>query len=122
VAACHDLSDGGLAAAAAEMAIASGLGLSLSLAHVPREADLRDDVLLFSESNGRFLVELKPGQETHLQSILAGVPCARIGVVTDSGVLEIHSSLGGPLLEEKVADLAKAWREPLYRLFGEAAP
>ncbi|MEK7270347.1 MAG: phosphoribosylformylglycinamidine synthase subunit PurL [Planctomycetota bacterium] len=122
VASCHDLSDGGLAAAAAEMAIASGLGLSMALSNVPRVADLRDDVLLFSESNGRFLVEVKSGQETQLQSILAGIPNGRVGTVTDAAVLEIRSAIGGPLLEEKVADLAKSWREPLYRLFGEPVP
>ncbi|MEQ1894360.1 MAG: phosphoribosylformylglycinamidine synthase subunit PurL, partial [Planctomycetota bacterium] len=39
VASCHDLSEGGLAVAAAEMAFAGGLGLALELAKVPREGE-----------------------------------------------------------------------------------
>ena len=58
---CHDLSEGGLAVALAEMALAGGLGADVSLADVPREDDAADDfVLLFSESPTRFLLEVRP--------------------------------------------------------------
>ena len=60
---CHDCSEGGIGAAAAEMAFAGGLGMHLSLAGVPRDADVTADaVLLFSESNSRFIVEVAPGE------------------------------------------------------------
>jgi phosphoribosylformylglycinamidine synthase len=51
VMACHDVSDGGIAVAAAEMCIASGLGLAVN------ESFLGSDAA-FAQSNGRFLVEL----------------------------------------------------------------
>ena len=70
VRACHDLSEGGLAAAAAEMALAGGLGANIDLTLLPmvetRPLDtapdviLLDTVLLFSESNSRFLCEVRP--------------------------------------------------------------
>ena len=48
---CHDLSEGGLAVALAEMALAGGLGAQVSLSDVPRADDAGCDfVLLFSES------------------------------------------------------------------------
>jgi phosphoribosylformylglycinamidine synthase len=56
IAACHDLSDGGLAAAAAEMCIASGLGLVIGETLVAESA--------FAESAGRYLLELSPGLQT----------------------------------------------------------
>jgi phosphoribosylformylglycinamidine synthase len=56
IAACHDLSDGGLAVAAAEMCIASGLGLTAAETLLSESA--------FSESAGRYLVELSPGVQT----------------------------------------------------------
>ena len=56
---CHDLSEGGLAVAAAEMAFAGGLGLELELAPLRSASGLEDPaVLLFSESNTRFLIEV----------------------------------------------------------------
>ena len=55
---CHDLSEGGLAVAAAEMAFASGYGLEIDLCKVPSKEVERNDFALFSESNSRFLIEV----------------------------------------------------------------
>jgi len=56
VASCHDVSEGGLAVAVAEMCIASGLGVRLdALGHADRTA------ALFAESAGRLVVEVAPG-------------------------------------------------------------
>ena len=53
---CHDLSEGGLAVALAEMAFAGGTGARVSLSGVPRDQDASTDlVLLFSESPTRFV-------------------------------------------------------------------
>jgi phosphoribosylformylglycinamidine synthase II len=59
VRACHDLSDGGLAVAAAEMAIGGGLGFSIDVAKVPAGERIdRPETLLFAESPTRFLLEV----------------------------------------------------------------
>lgn len=105
VAACHDLSEGGLAVAAAEMAFAGGLGLSLHLDAVPHDCgDLagakRDACLLFSESNTRFLCEVPPDAREAFERALEGVPHAVVGQVTSGTRLQIHgtnSSVGGTL-------------------------
>ena len=55
---CHDLSEGGLAVAAAEMAFAGGYGLEIDLSKVPGKELTRNDFVLFSESNSRFLIEV----------------------------------------------------------------
>ena len=52
---CHDLSDGGLAVAAAEMALASDMGVALGYQGEGADADF-----LFGEDQGRYLVALPP--------------------------------------------------------------
>ena len=111
---CHDLSEGGLAVAAAEMAFAGGLGATLSLAPVPRTDEVtRDDEVLFSESNSRFLVEVKPGDVEKFEECLMGVPCARVGTVTDNGRLIITSLNGSEVVSEDITTLKAAWKAPL---------
>ena len=60
VASCHDCSDGGLGVALAETAFAGGLGLEIDLGAVPAEGITRNDALLFSESQSRFVVTVSP--------------------------------------------------------------
>ena len=62
VRACHDLSEGGLAVALAEMAFAGGVGADVTdlKAAAPELAGRR--LALFSESPTRFVLEVKPAQ------------------------------------------------------------
>ena len=48
---CHDLSDGGLVAAVADMAISSGIGATVNV-----ESDLPTHAVLFSETQARYLI------------------------------------------------------------------
>ena len=70
--ACTDLSDGGLALAAFEMAEAAGLGLVLTAGDIPT---------LFGEDQARYLVALSPARAAKLlaRAAEAGVPAARVG-------------------------------------------
>ena len=60
--ACHDLSDGGLAVAAAEMALGSNVGISLGY-----QGDLSDPEFLYGEDQARYLVALTPDNLTVLE-------------------------------------------------------
>jgi phosphoribosylformylglycinamidine synthase len=111
VRACHDLSEGGLGVAAAEMAIAGALGLRLDLSAAPRTSGLDDDAtLLFAESPSRFLIELRPADVPAFEAALAGLPCARIGAVTAAAELVVESAAGGETLRADVAELKAAWQ------------
>ena len=102
VRACHDLSEGGLAVAAAEMCIGGRLGLALSLA----EADAVP--ALFSESNGRLLAEVRPAHQDRFEARFAGLPLARLGVVTAAAQLDI--TLGGqPVITLPMDQMCAAW-------------
>jgi phosphoribosylformylglycinamidine synthase len=127
VRACHDLSEGGLAVAAAEMAFAGGVGLRLRLVEIPRDGSLdprQDDfdvAALFAESASRFLVEVTPAQRGAFEALLreADVPFAHLGETTDSGRMQVaggsHAARGAAdwLIDLPLADLKAAWQKPL---------
>ncbi len=111
VRACHDLSEGGLGVAAAEMALAGNLGLALDLRDVPRESSVDDDLtLLFSESPTRFLVEVRPVDAAAFEAALAGYTHARIGVVTDADV-RITGLTGAVTVQITLSAIASAWQD-----------
>ena len=114
VRAVHDLSEGGLGAALAESCFGSGLGAEIDLSLVPgAEKAEREDVILFSESPGRFLLEVDPKDEEALDAILQDVTRAPIGRVIPEPRLRILGLPGGPSLDEEIHILERAWREPL---------
>ncbi len=115
---CHDLSEGGLAVAAAEMAFAGGLGLDLKLADstyidAPVIGDSIDVIALFSESNTRFLCEVAPENTTAFESALAGVPLTKLGVVTADATLRISGHSGNEIVRSSLETLKNAWKAPL---------
>jgi phosphoribosylformylglycinamidine synthase II len=112
VRACHDLSEGGLAVAAAEMAFAGRLGLEIDLSDLPRAADVDSDaVALFSESSARFLVEVAPQDAAAFEEALAGWSAAQAGQVTDDGTLRVRGLEGAVVIEAPIEDLLHAWQE-----------
>lgn len=114
VKACHDLSEGGLGVAAAEMAIGGGLGMELYLAQVPRPKSLRrDDFILFSESNTRFLVEVKADAEEEFEKVMRGVPHGKVGQVLREPTLVVRGVSGKLLMEVEVSEAEKAWKRRL---------
>jgi phosphoribosylformylglycinamidine synthase len=114
VRACHDLSEGGLAVAAAEMAFAGGLGMDLDLASVPREDGLEDaGRVLFSESTTRFLVEVDAARASDFEKRFKRLPVARVGTVTDAGRLTIRDARGKAVIDAACAELREAWQRPL---------
>ena len=111
VRACHDLSEGGLAVAAAEMALAADRGLHLDLSAAPRSADVADELtLLFAESNARYLVEVRPGDEAAFKEAMAGLPCGRIGQVECVPHLMVSGLEGQEILNLPLRSLRRAWK------------
>ncbi len=110
VRACHDLSEGGLAVAAAEMAFAGGVGADLALANL---GDLSDTVKLFSESPSRFLLEVRPAASAAVRELFAGLPLAKVGATVAEPRLRIAGSNGEWLVWAKLAELKDSWQKPL---------
>jgi phosphoribosylformylglycinamidine synthase len=112
VASCHDLSEGGLAAALSESALGGDLGADVDLAAValsgPGAGEPEADRLLFCETPSRFLLSVRPGSRAALEKRLAGCALARLGVVTADRRLRITRG-AAPLLEVSLDALCAAW-------------
>ena len=111
VKACHDLSEGGLGVAAAEMAFTGGYGLEISLERVPTGEKIeRNDFLLFSESNSRFLIEVDGKYKEEFEKLMHGIPYAEIGRVVKTPNLCIYGLNGKVVVEASLEDLLEHWK------------
>ena len=107
---CHDLSEGGLAVALAEMCIGGRLGaaVDISLNDATNGAS-RCQTALFSESNGRLLLEVAPADVDALETRFAGLPLAPLGAVTDAAQLVVN--LGREqIFELQLDEMVSAWK------------
>jgi phosphoribosylformylglycinamidine synthase len=110
---CHDLSEGGLAVAAAEMAFAGNVGVD-----VMRPAGLErlaDEAYLFSESTTRFLLEVASEKATNLEASFAGLPLYRIGTTCKQPRLRMTGKSGEWIIWTPLNQLKEAWQKPLRR-------
>jgi phosphoribosylformylglycinamidine synthase len=105
VAACHDLSEGGLAVAAAEMMIGGRLGITLDA------ADSSDNLrYLFGETGGCLLAEIAPENLTVFLTTMDGLPCRLVGQVESDCCLRVTQSAQDILLIS-LSQLLQAWKE-----------
>lgn len=109
VTAFHDRSDGGLWAAAAEMAFAGACGLDLAVDSV---------AALFAEELG-VLLEVPADRRDAALAVLAEHGLADVASVVGAPVAERRIRVevaGSPALEESVRDLGQAWDEVSWRI------
>ena len=109
VRACHDLSEGGLAVAVAEMAFAGGVGADL----LHPGGNLSDEVMLFAESPTRFVLEVRPELEQKCASLFRGLPWTRLGQTVKEPRLRIAGAGGEWLIWSVLDELKKCWQAPL---------
>jgi len=112
---CHDLSEGGLAVAAAEMALSGDYGIELNLKNVPKSNDLRrNDHVLFSESNSRFLVEVAEKNREDFEKLMEGNIFSAVGRVKKRDILSVNGINGEQIVDVRLTGLRNAWK----RAFG----
>jgi phosphoribosylformylglycinamidine synthase II len=110
---CHDLSEGGLAVAAAEMAFAGGFGLEFDLQKVPVKGVNRNDFLLFSESNSRFLIEITEQDRDEFEKLMHGKNCVQIGKVIQEPKLSVKGLDGKIVVDAPLDKLRQSWKKTL---------
>jgi phosphoribosylformylglycinamidine synthase len=94
----HDLSEGGLAVATAEMCIGGRLGMELET----------EKSILFTEVNGCLLVEVSLANATAFENQFANLPFAKIGKVISNPILKIADD------EIPVDELVHAFNNPKH--------
>ena len=107
VAAAHDLSHGGLAVAAAEMCLGGDIGADLKTTAMD---PMRWDVQLFSESNGRWLVEVTKDRYEAFTHLMEGIPTTYLGT---TGGRSLHLARGRQWTSLAVPVMRKAWTEAI---------
>ena len=105
---CHDLSEGGLAVAVAEMAFAGGVGADLA-----RLGPGADEVNLFAEAPSRFLLEVRPQHAEQFRRVLGPAPVQEIGKTVKEPRLRIAGASGEWVVWLSLQDLKNAWQKPL---------
>ncbi|HMK68458.1 MAG TPA: AIR synthase-related protein, partial [Stellaceae bacterium] len=99
--ACHDLSDGGLLVALAEMAMAGGLGASVTL-----PAGLPSHAAAFGEDQARYLVTTGDSSAFLARARNAGVPAAMLGTV---GGHALTVAGAGAISTDELRRIHEAW-------------
>lgn len=114
--AAHDLSEGGLAGALADMVVQGGVGMRINLDYVTERDNIDAFTALFSESQARALVAVPLSEEVRFRGIAEsrGYPSLRIGVVdAGSQALEIQD-----LFTVTAEELRHGWATALPNRFG----
>ena len=107
VAAAHDLSHGGLVVGAAEMCLGGDLGADLKTTAMD---PMRWDVQLFSESNGRWLVEVAKDRYEAFTHLMEGIPTTYLGT---TGGRSLHLGRGRQWTSLAIPVMRKAWSEAI---------
>ena len=95
------------------MALAGGYGMELDLRKVPSKALNRNDFILFSESNSRFLIEVPAKTKEDFENLMKGKICAEIGKVTKNPRLVVHGLDGTIVADAALTDLRRSWKKTL---------
>ena len=106
--ACHDCSDGGFSTCISEMAIGGRKGAEIFLSKIPSK-DRKIDTYLFSETQGRFVVEIEEKDKKLFEETMKGSEFSCIGRVNKSNYLKFYSG-EKELFSLDIELLSNKWR------------
>ncbi len=113
VSSIHTPTIGGLAVALAQCAFAGGYGMEIDLRKVPYLGERRDDYVLFSQSNSRFIVTIPKNNRKRFEQTMKGVAYAQVGVVSDGNILKIKGLDGRAVVNSGIDSLKSSWKRTL---------
>jgi phosphoribosylformylglycinamidine synthase len=116
IAACHDVSEGGLAICLAEMAIGGDCGATVDISMVGTR--LRIDVKLFSESNTRWVVEVKKEKQSEFEKLLKKENVQFWVLGTVGGAHLLIQDEKNTVVDLSVDSLRECWRTPIWKFMG----
>ena len=86
--------------------------MNLRMADVPgSDAVSRNDRMLFSESNSRFIVEVTGESQEEFQQVMSGTATAAIGEITDDEDFVVYGLEGDLIVSTNIWDLKEAWQK-----------
>jgi phosphoribosylformylglycinamidine synthase len=87
--------------------------MEINLGKAPATGVDRDDLLLFSETQSRFVITLSPDKKHAFEEVFGGVVYGRLGEVTSAAVLRVIGLSGKEIIRADIQDLKDAWKRPL---------
>ena len=112
-ASCISLERGGLAVGAAKSAIAGKLGCELNIAKPGNK--IRDDIQLYSESQGRFLVSINSANKEKFEKCFTDLPCFMLGTVIKESSFTICGNSGRKIINTDIAEIDADYKKTLKK-------
>jgi phosphoribosylformylglycinamidine synthase II len=106
--ACHDVSEGGIAVAVAEMSFGAGIGVDVNL----KEGVMDPTAFLFSESPSRFVVEIPAARQAEFEELLGVRAVTLLGTTVAAPTLTVKAG-DRVLAQETISTLKQAWKDAL---------
>ena len=116
----QDMGAAGLTCSTCEMGARGGAGVEIDVMHVPqRETGMTPYEIMLSESQERMLLAVKKGREAEVERIFEkwDLHAARIGVVTDDGLMRVkdHGTVVAEIPNAALVDEAPVYDRPTAR-------
>jgi phosphoribosylformylglycinamidine synthase len=87
--------------------------MEIDLGKAPATEVVRDDLLLFSETQSRFVVTISPDKKGAFEGVLGGSVYGLLGEVTTGPVFKVVGLSGREIIRADIQDLKEAWKRPL---------
>jgi phosphoribosylformylglycinamidine synthase len=116
IASCHDVSEGGIAVCLAEMAMGGDIGVEIDITDINK--DLRTDYKLFSESNTRWIVEIKKKCEKDFKKTLEkqNTPFTKLGITKEKNL--IIKEKNKMIVNPNISVLRDIWKRTIWDIMG----
>jgi len=116
ISACHDVSEGGIAVCLAEMAIGGDRGATIDVSEIGNEQ--RTDFKLFSESNTRWIVEIKIDKQTEFEKLLKKEHATFTLLGKNKGKHLVIQDKKKTVIDLGVDVLRECWTKPIWNFMG----
>ena len=116
VSACHDVSEGGIAVCISEMTIGGDIGAEIDVSNINK--NLRTDFKIFSESNTRWVMEIKKKYKTDFERILKkqNTPFIKIGLTKEKNI--VIKDQNKEFINIDISVLRNLWKNAIWDIMG----
>ena len=116
IASCHDISEGGIGVCLSEMTIGGDIGINVDVSEI--NSKLRSDFKLFSESNTRWIAEVKKEKQNDFEKTLkkSNTPFVKIGETTGDKLIIVDN--GKTIVDFKVKEIRDLWKNAIWNIMG----
>ena len=116
IASCHDISEGGLAVCLTEMVIGGELGAVIDISKVGK--NLRTDYKLFSETNTRWIVEVKKERKKDFEKLFKNKKVFFVCIGKVNGKNLVIKNNKKIVIELDIKTLGNCWKKTIWDIMG----